>query len=81
MSIRVFLIGAATLVVSVSSAHAQQQTKKQVVIPKTVLKSMVANKPKSKSQLGAKAGIRRSKVVAVPPANAARTSVRELKKS
>lgn len=78
---RIAFISAAALVLATSSAGAQGQSQKPVVVSKTVLKSMGANKPKSKTQLGAKAGIvRRKSVVASKPANAQPTSVREIPK-
>lgn len=76
MTIRAVFIGAIALVLSATSASAQGQPQKQVVISKAVLKSMVANKPKTKRPLGARAGIvRRASVVATKPENAAPTSV------
>ena len=78
MNIRIGFVGAIALFISASSASAQGQPQKQVIIPKTVLKTMIANKPKSKTQLGAKVGIRRSTVVTAKPANAAPTSVRQI---
>jgi hypothetical protein len=77
---RIFFVGAAALILSASSAGAQGQPQKQVVISKAVLKSMVANKPKTKKPLGARAGlVRRSSVVAAKPEKAAPTSVRAIK--
>ena len=83
MIIRIAFIGAAAaLILSPSSAGAQGQTQKQVVISKAVLKSMVANKPKSKTPLGARAGIvRRLTVAAAKSGKEAPTSVREIPKS
>jgi hypothetical protein len=79
MTIRTVFVGAAALIFSATFANAQAPASKQVVISKAVLKTMVANKPKAKTPLGAKAGIRRSKVVTGTPANAGPTSVREIK--
>jgi len=79
MTIRTAFIGAATLVVSASSTSAQGRPPQQVVVSEAVMKAMVANKPKSKTPLGARVGIvRRANVVATKPAQAAPTSVREI---
>jgi hypothetical protein len=73
--------GIVALVLSATIASAQGKTPKPVVIPKTVLKAMVANKPKSKAPLGAKAGlVKRKGVVAAKPLNQGPTSVREVPK-
>jgi hypothetical protein len=80
MTIRTVFIGAAALVLSAASANAQGRPPKPVVLSKAVLKSMVANKPKSKTPLAARAGIvRRASVVATKPDKAAPTSVQEIK--
>jgi len=77
---RIVFIAAVTLVLSVSTSSAQGQPHKQVVISKAVLKSMVANKPKSKTPLGARAGIvRRTTVAATKPILPSPTSVRQIK--
>lgn len=82
MTIRTAFIGAATLVLLASSANAQGRPPQQVVVSKAVMKSMVANKPKSKTPLAARIGmVRRSSVVATKPGNAAPTSVRQIKPS
>ena len=79
MTIRTVFIGAAALVLSAASANAQGRPPKPVVLSEAVMKSMVANKPKSKTPLAARAGIvRRSSVVATKPGKAAPTSVREI---
>lgn len=79
MTIRIFLIGAATLVLSASSAASQGQPPQQVVISKAVMKSMVANKPKSKTPLTARVGmVRRSRAVTTPT-QASPTSVEEVR--
>lgn len=81
MIIRTAFIGAVALFLSGGPASAQGQPQKQVVISKAVMKSMVANKRKSKAPLGARAGIvKRKNVVASPPANAAPTSVHAVPK-
>jgi hypothetical protein len=80
MTIRIAFIGAATLVLSASSVNAQGRPPKQVVISEAAMKSMVANKPKSKTPLTARMGmVRRSHIVAAKPGQAAPTSVREIK--
>ncbi len=80
MTIRVAFIGAATLVLSASSAASQGRPPQQVVLSEAVMKSMVANKPKSKTPLTARVGmVRQSSVVATKPGQAAPTSVREIR--
>jgi hypothetical protein len=79
MTIRNLLIGAATLVLAASSASAQGRSPQKVVLSEAVMKSMAANKPKSKTPLTARVGmVRRSSVVATKPGQAAPTSVREI---
>jgi hypothetical protein len=79
MTIRIALIGAATLILSASSANAQGRPPQQVVLSEAVMKSMVANKPKSKTPLTARVGmVRQWSVVATKPGQAAPTSVREI---
>lgn len=79
MTIRIAFLVAA-LFVSASGVSAQGQPQKQVVISKAVLKSMIANKPKSKKPLGARIGIvRRASAVPSRPDKAPPTSVREIK--
>jgi hypothetical protein len=79
MTIRIAFIAAATLVLSASSANAQGRPRQQVVLSEAVLKSMIANKPKSKTPLTARVGmVRRSSVVATKPGQAAPASVREI---
>jgi hypothetical protein len=79
MTIRIAFIGAATLVLSASSAASQGRPPQQVVLSEAVMKSMVANKPKSKTPLIARVGmVRPSSVVATKPGQAAPTSVREI---
>jgi hypothetical protein len=81
MIIRIAFIGAAALFFSAASANAQGKAPKHVVISKAVMKSMVANKPKSKAPLGAKAGlVTRKSVLASKPLNGAPTSVHEIPK-
>jgi len=82
VTIRIAFIGAATPVLSVSSDNAQGRPAQQVVLSQTVMKSMVANKPKSKTLLTTRVGmIRRSSVVATKSAKAAPTSVREISRA
>ena len=84
MTIRIAFIAAAALVLSASSAQAQAQgrPRQQVVLSEAVLKSMVANKPKSKTALTARFGmVRKSGVVATKPGQAAPTSVSEIRPS
>ncbi|MDP9177012.1 MAG: hypothetical protein M3O61_04975 [Gemmatimonadota bacterium] len=79
MTIRIAFIGAAALVLSASSASAQGRPPQEVVLSKAVMKSMVANKPKSKTPLTARVGmVRQSRVVATKPGQAAPTSVRAI---
>jgi len=80
MAIRTVLVGAAAFVISAASVGAQGAPKKQVVVSPNVVKSMTANKPKSKTSLGSKVGIgRKPSVVAAKTGQAAPTSVREIK--
>lgn len=70
--------GAVALVLSASTASAQAKTQ-QVTLSKGVVKSMTANKTKSKIPLGARAGIvRKAGVEATKSAQAAPASVREI---
>lgn len=79
MITRIGFICAAALICSAESASAQGQPQKQVAVSNAILKTMVANKPKSKAPLGAKVGmLKRKSVVAPKPRTAARTSVREV---
>jgi hypothetical protein len=79
MTIRIAFIGAATLVLSASSVNAQGRPPQKVVLSEAVMKSMVANKPKSKTPLTARVGmVRQSRITAVKPAQTAPTSVREI---
>jgi len=80
MTIRIALIGTAMLVLSASTAASQGRPPQKVVLSEAVMKSMGANKPKSKTPLTARLGIvPRSNVVATKRGNAAPTSVREIK--
>jgi hypothetical protein len=81
MITRILFVGAAALILSASSAGAQGQSAKPVVLSKAVMKSMVSNKPKTKKPLGVRAGLVRSNVAAIKPANAAPTSVRAVKQA
>ena len=79
MTIRTAFIAAATLVFLASSASAQGKPPQQIVLSKAVMKSMIANKPKSKTPLTARLGmVQRSSAVATKPGQAAPTSVREV---
>ena len=79
MTIRTAFIGAVTLVLSASSGNAQGRPPKQVVLSEAVMKSMFANKPKSKTPLTARVGmVQRSGVVATKTGQAAPTSVRQI---
>lgn len=81
MTIRSAFIVAAALLLPASGASAQGQQQKQVDISRTVLKSMVANKPKSKKPLGAKIGIiQRASALPSKQGEAAPTSVSEIKR-
>ena len=76
MTMRTAFIGAVVLLISATSAHSQGQPKKDVVLSRGVLKSMTANKPKTKTPLGAKVGIgRKSNVVVTTSVQVAPTSV------
>jgi hypothetical protein len=82
MIIRIAFIAAATLVLPASSANAQGRPAQPVVLSPAVMKSMIANKSKSKTPLTARVGmVRRSSVVATTPGQAAPTSVREIRPS
>ena len=82
MTIRIAFIAAATLVLAASSANAQARAPQRVVLSETVMKSMVANKPKSKASLAARIGmVRKSGLVATGSGQAAPTSVREVNPS
>ena len=77
---RALFVGAAALLLSGTSLAAQGRQQKQVVIPKSVLKTMIASKPRTKAPLGARAGIvLRRNVVGTKPANAGPTSVKQIK--
>ena len=79
MTTRTVFIGVAALVLLAASANAQGKVLKPVVVSQVVLKAMIANKPKSKTPLGARVGIgRKSSVVDVKPVQAAPTSVRDI---
>jgi hypothetical protein len=81
MTIRIAFIGAATLVFSASSLNAQGRPPQKVVLSEAVMKSMVANKPKSKTPLTARIGIvRQARTVVLKPGKGAPTSVREISK-
>jgi hypothetical protein len=79
MTIRIAFIGAVTLVLFASSVNAQGRPPQKVVLSEAVMKSMGANKPKSKTPLAARVGmVRQSRIVAAKPGKAAATSVREI---
>lgn len=79
MMIRITLIGAAALVLSAVSASAQGRPPQQVTLSEAVVKSIGANKPKSKTPLTARVGmVRRASVAARKPGKEAPTSVREI---
>lgn len=80
MTTRTAFIGAAALVLSASSVSAQGKPPKQIVISEAVMKSMAANKPKSKTPLTARLGmIRQARSVTPKPAHGTPTSVREIR--
>ena len=80
MRIRTAFIGAAAIVLWAASAGAQGKTAKPVVVTQAVLKSMDANKSKSKTPLGARIGIgKRPTAVATMQVPSAPTSVKEIK--
>ena len=79
MTIRIAFIGAASLVLSASSARAQGRPPQRVVLSEAVMKSMVANKPRSKTPLTDRLGmVRKSGGVTTKPSKAAPTSVGEI---
>jgi len=79
MTIRYASIAAVSLVLSASSATAQGRPPGRVVLSEAVMKSMIANKPKSKTPLAARVGmVGRSSVAPAKPGHAAPTSVREV---
>ena len=79
MTIRIAIIGAATLILAASSANAQGRPPQRIVLSDAVMKSMVAHKPKSKTPLTARVGmVRHSRAVPTKPDQAAPTSVREI---
>lgn len=78
MFMRIVFIGTLALVLAAPTAGAQGKAQ-QVVLSKAVVKSMTANKTKSKTPLGARAGIvRKAGVEATNPDHATPTSVREI---
>ena len=79
MIMRIAFIGTAAFLLSPSAAAAQVRTPQQVVLSEGVLKSIVANKPKTKTPLTAKVGmVRRSSVAAAKSGPAAPTSVGQI---
>ena len=82
MTIRIAFIAAAALVLSAASANAQGRPAKTVVLSEAVMKTMVANKSKSKMPLAARVGmVRRSSVAPAAPGPVAPTSVSEIRPS
>jgi hypothetical protein len=82
MTIRIILIAAAALILPASSVRAQARATQPVVLSKAVMKSMGANKPKSKTPLTAKVGmIRRGNMTAAKSPQVAPTSVHEISAS
>jgi len=80
MTIRNLFIGAAAIILLAASASAQGRQPQKVVLSKAVIKSISANKPKSKIPLTARVGmVRQLSVVATKPGQAAPTSVREIR--
>ena len=79
MTIRIAFIAVTTLVLFASSANAQARPPQRIVLSETVMKTMVANKPKAKTPLTARLGVvRRSAVVATKAGQVGPTSVREI---
>ena len=79
MTTRIAFIGAAAFVLSATSAASQVRPQQQVVLPEGVLKSIAANKPKTKTPLTAKVGmVRRSSIAAPKSGPAAPTSVGQI---
>ena len=79
MIIRFAFAGAAAFLVSSSTAAAQVRPPQQVVLSEAVMKSIVANKPRTKTPLTGKLGmVRRSTVIAAKSGPAAPTSVGQI---
>lgn len=80
MTIRFAFIGAGIFVAALTPAGAQgRPPQQQVVLSEAVLKSMTANRPKSKTPLTARVGmVRRSSIAAAKKSPAAPTAVREI---
>jgi hypothetical protein len=79
MTIRAAFVGAASLILLASSGNAQGRPRERVVLSEAVMKSMIANKPKSKTPLAARVGmVRRSSVVPAKPGQSGPTSVQEV---
>lgn len=84
MITRILAAAAAALVLGSSPASAQGRAPQQVVLSPPVLKSLTAQRQKSKTPLTARAGIRRapaSTVVTSASAHSAPTSVRAIRKT
>ena len=79
MIIRTIFIGLAAVVLPVSSANAQGRPQPKVVLSGAVLKSMAANKPKSKTPFTARLKlVPRSSILTTKPVQVAPTSVGEI---
>jgi hypothetical protein len=79
MIIRIVFIGATAFLLSSSTAASQVRPPQQIVLSEGVMKSIVANKPKTKTPLTAKVGmVRRSSVPAAKSGSAAPTSVGQI---
>jgi hypothetical protein len=80
MMIRFVVLGAIALAASGTQAAAQGRPPQQAVVPDSVMKSMTAKKPRTKTALGARVGmVRNAGPAAKPVAGAAPTSVKEIK--
>lgn len=84
MITRILAVAALALVPGSSPASAQGRSPQQVVISPSVLKSLTAQKQKSKTPLTARVGMRRAPaatVVTSGSAHSAPTSVRAIRKT
>jgi uncharacterized protein YcfL len=84
MITRILALAALALVVVSSPARAQGRSPQQVVLSPSVLKSLAAQKQKSKTPLTARVGMRRASISAVSaaaPAHSAPATVRAITKT
>ena len=84
MTIRFFLMISLSVALCAFPAHAQGRQPQQIVLSPSALKTLVAQKPKTKTSLNARLGVKRaptSNVVTSPSANIKPTSVSQIKKT